>query len=282
VSGDSHHAGFEIVPVSTGAHSLRCRTRGETYHPKVGPAEEARVLHVEQQDLRRRAGSTNGLVLWDVGLGAAANAVAALEALAGTESEIHSFDLSLAPLAFSLAHLELFPHLQPFERELRALMQEREVRVSSVRWFLHLGDFRETMQNRGVPPPHSVFYDPYSPKANRELWTLNHFQNFRARLGSDCLLTNYTRSTAVRVTLLLAGFFVGTGRAIGEKDQTTIFATNPSALKNPLDRDWLRRVRVSGNAAPIRGEAHTLAPIRAEDWESLLAHPQFQAPSAPR
>jgi hypothetical protein len=102
---------FEIVTVASGARSLRSREHGETFHPVVGPMAEARALHVRQQRLLERATATTGpFVIWDVGLGAAANAIAVLEAFTGFTGpvpiELHSFDQTTDPLAFALAHAE--------------------------------------------------------------------------------------------------------------------------------------------------------------------------------
>jgi hypothetical protein len=109
------------------------------------------------------------------------------------------------------------------------------------------------------------------------MWTLDHFEKLRARLSSaaPCLLTNYTRSTAVRVTLLLAGFFVGCGHATGEKDETTIASNDLALLEEPLDAAWLQRVHRSTNAAPLRPDVSRPSAISADDWKKLVNHPQF-------
>jgi hypothetical protein len=109
------------------------------------------------------------------------------------------------------------------------------------------------------------------------MWTLDHFSRLRGQLSptAPCLLTNYTRSTAVRVTLLLAGFFVGCGHATGEKDQTTIASNELGLLEEPLGSAWLQRVRRSTNGAPLRPGRGEKVAISREDWERLVAHPQF-------
>jgi hypothetical protein len=143
-----------------------------------------------------------------------------------------------------------------------------------VEWQLHVGDFRALPA--AIPAPHAILYDPYSPKANPELWTLEHFTELFRALDPErgCLWSNYTRSTAVRVTLLLAGFFVGRGAATGEKEETTLASNHAELLTAPLDRAWLQRVHRSTAAAPLRSGA-SAGPIAAEDWERLGAHPQF-------
>ncbi|MDR3401613.1 MAG: MnmC family methyltransferase [Chthoniobacter sp.] len=278
---DNDPAAFEIVTVQSGDRSLRSRDCGETFHPVVGPMNEAVALHVRQQRLVERAAATGGrFVIWDVGLGAAANAIAAIEALAkpvdtGIGVEIHSFDVTDAALRFALAHAADLGYLVPHVAMVQTLLDRGESVEANIHWRFHPGDFRETMSV--APAPHAVLYDPYSPQSNPDMWTLDHFTQVRGCLSPDapCLLTNYTRSTAVRVTLLLAGFFVGHGHATGEKDQTTIASNDLALLEEPLDATWLRRVHRSTNAAPLRVTSTGRAPISPEDWARLSSHPQF-------
>lgn len=266
---------FELVTVASGARSLRCQVHGETFHPVIGPVAEALALHVEGQRLIQRAAATEGpFVVWDVGLGAAANALTALDALrASRQVELHSFDSTTEPLAFALEHAEALGYLAPHRETVGRLLADGQAVEGGVTWTIHRGDFREQLDV--APAPHAILYDPYSPKANPELWNLAHFTALAARLNParPCLLSNYTRSTAVRVTLLLAGFYVGRGGATGEKDETTLAANDPALLAAPFDRDWLQRVRRSTKGAPLRGGPG--GPISEEDWAALLAHPQF-------
>ena len=268
---------FQIVTVQSGARSVRSREFGETFHPVIGPMAEARALHVRGQRLVERAAETEGaFIVWDVGLGAAANAVAVLEACADRRMEIHSFDRTSAPLAFALQHAEELEYLVPFRPAIEALLAQGRARVGGIEWHFHEGDFGGMLHRADIPSPHAVLYDPYSPATNADMWTLEHFTRLHARLdpARPCLLTNYTRSTAVRVTLLLAGFFVGSGHATGEKDQTTIAANVPGLLHEPLPTAWLDRVARSTRGAPLRlGLAGT--GIAADDLARLRAHPQF-------
>ena len=80
----------------------------------------------------------------------------------------------------------------------------------------------------------------------------------------------------LRVTLLLAGFFVGVGHATGEKEETTIAANTLDLLDEPLPRKWLLRVRKSRSAEPMREAVYRQAPLSAETWDKLVEHPQFR------
>lgn len=234
---------------------------------------EARTLHVGQSRLEERAKQEKGpLVIWDIGLGAAANAIAVLEAWRENPHpiELHSFDLSLKPLAFARTHAEELGYIAPWLSVLEKLCWNYRAETGSVTWCLHLGDFRETVSASPAPAPHAILYDPYSPTSNPGMWSLEHFSRLRAALDPTrpCTLTSYSRSTAVRVTLALAGFYVGTGTATGEKDETTVAATHRELLERPLGVEWLGRVERSTKGGPLR-DGQPGGPIRAEDLARL-------------
>ncbi|WP_141733480.1 MnmC family methyltransferase [Oligoflexus tunisiensis] len=271
--------GFELIQLKSGHTSLRLVSNRETFHPVIGPEAEARRLHVEQQRLTSRSRTVSPFVIWDVGLGAAANAVAALEALAESPGtvELHSFDHTLAPLRFACDHSEYLMYIRPYRQAIEKLMRTGQVTIGRVVWYLHEADFRQSLEKPDLPSPHAIFYDPYSAASNPEMWTLEHFEKIRRALRDDhpCLLTNYTRSTAIRSTWLLAGFYVGIGVGIGEKDQTTIASNQLELLEQPLTVDWLKQVAASQNSNPLRESGTLYCPMSPTDFAQLRQHPQF-------
>ena len=283
---------------------MKWTERGETFHREGGPAAEARLLHIEPQRLIERwaASSHSKFVVWDVGFGAAGNALAAVGALRSQleslsserlDGEIHSFDQTTAPVEFALKHANDLDYLNGHHEILRLLLRDHRVDiVPGLTWRLHLGDFRQLLDTpssshscsalsekikNDLEAPDAILYDPYSPVGNAEMWTLDHFTNLFQRLepSRPCLLTNYTRSTAVRVALLLSGFSVGVGCSVGEKAETTIASNCFSLLERPLDLKWLERVKGSGNAAPLRSPIYSQSRISPEDLERLKGCSQF-------
>ncbi|HEY6003399.1 MAG TPA: tRNA guanosine(34) transglycosylase Tgt, partial [Anaeromyxobacter sp.] len=72
---------FEIVLTSLGVPAVRDAVLGEVMHPVIGPAVESERLYVAQSRLRERLADPGPpLVVFDVGLGAGSNALAALAA----------------------------------------------------------------------------------------------------------------------------------------------------------------------------------------------------------
>jgi hypothetical protein len=80
----------------------------------------------------------------------------------------------------------------------------------------------------------------------------------------------------IRVTLLLAGFFVGHGTATGSKEETTVAANDPGLIEQPLNRAWLERAQRSGSAEPLCAPVYAQSRLSADSWNTLQHHLQFQ------
>ncbi|MEI7935090.1 MAG: MnmC family methyltransferase [Verrucomicrobiota bacterium] len=280
--------GYRIVKLANGAHSVHSLAHHETFHPVVGPVVEAEALYVRQlglvERLQRHAGE---FVLWDVGLGAAANAITALRATREVPCAIHllSFDHTLDPLAFALQHREALGYLGGYETHLEGLLHDRHCVFQdgpqTVRWDTHLADFPALLTEpaaQKLAKPHVIMFDAFSPATNPAMWTLPLFSNLFRLLDPErpCALPTYSRSTMLRVTLLLAGFHVGVGHATGEKEETTIAANTPALITEPLDRRWLQRAHRSTSAEPLWEPVYRQASLSPASWEKLQQHPQFR------
>jgi hypothetical protein len=148
-------------------------------------------------------------------------------------------------------------------------------------WEIHVGDFPTLLASsagRDWPGPCAILFDAFSPASNPEMWTLPLFRRLFQRLDPTrpCALTTYSRSTLLRVTLLLSGFFVGAGIATGEKEETTVAANRLDLVGVPLDGRWLSRARRSTSAEPLHQPVYRQERLSADSWEHLQRHPQFQ------
>jgi hypothetical protein len=282
---------YQLVTLANGERTLFSAGYGEKMHPGLGPRAEADLLYVGQLNIRERLAKSAGeFVIWDVGLGAAANAIAVLRATAHIPGHLRlvSFDNTAEPLEFALKHSAALGYLSGYEGHLSELFQSRKTTFSNgslqVDWQFHLGDFPTWLRNEGsgpVPPrhsPHAIFYDAFSPAKNPAMWTLPVFENLARALDPQrpCALTTYSRSTLLRATLLMAGFFVGVGHAAGLKEETTIAANTLDLIGEPLDHRWLARARRSHSAEPLREPVYTRAALSDDSVGRLEGHTQFQ------
>ena len=278
---------YQVHVAREGFASIRQISSGEIMHLRTPPMEEARSLYLEQSHLAERlASSPDPLVIWDVGLGAAANAMAAIEcyeeqaAIGPIRSmRVVSFENDLDSLRLALRHREKFQYLRhagPVSILENGEWQSK--RHEGLSWQLVAGDFLETMWQTPFPP-NLIFYDMFSSKTHGEQWTIETFrQLLTACRGRATEMFTYTHSTAARAALLGAGFYVAKGRAAGAQEETTI-ALTPAALGSPfaeryqlLASEWIGR----WNRSLAKFPAELSLEQQPAFAEQILQHRQFR------
>jgi queuine tRNA-ribosyltransferase len=259
----------EVVRTRKGLVAMRSLDAGEVMHPGVGPLVEAEQLYVRQSRLGERLRSTVGrnLVLFDVGMGAGSNAVAArIESerapADAARLELVSFERDLGALELALAHPAEFAVQGESGEAARALLAHGRHDSARTCWRLRHGDLLTALASETALAD-IVFWDPFSPKANPDLWTVAAFTAIRRVSNGHCTLFTYSASTAVRTALLLAGWTVGVGESIGEKAATTAAAVEAADLAKPLDRSWLARLSRPDAPLPSDAPADLVARISA-------------------
>ena len=272
---------YEII-VRNEVGFIKDMTSGEVMHPIDDPVVEARLLYVEQSRLleRLRTSEPGPLVVWDVGLGAAANAMAAILAVEASTPPAQprnltlvSFENDLDSLKLALDHVRWFKHLRHAAPR-KLLSSGRWTNgASTIDWLLLPGDF--AARKFDAPPPDIIFFDPFSFKADSSLWTLAAFRELALVCGQKPVeLFTYTYSTSVRAAMLAAGFYVAKGRATGPKAETTIGLSPPAAAaahaRELLGAEWLAKWRRSDAQVP-----HGSLAADTSWHEAVSEHPQF-------
>lgn len=275
---------YEIHTAREGFASIRHIHSGEIMHSRTPPMEEAERLYIAQSRLSERLlGQESGpLVIWDVGLGAGANAMGAIgcyEKLAAEQPvrDLHivSFENDLDSLRLAFRNNDRFHYLR--HSGPAAILKNGSWQSKThpgLSWTLVSGNFLETLDS-GLPAPDIIFYDMFSGKTNAEAWTFNSFRRlFDMCRGRKVGLFTYTCSTASRVAMLAAGFHVARGRSTGDKTETTI-ALTPEAVREGdelLAAEWLAKWKRSTARFPA-----DLPSAEHSVWEdAILQHGQFQ------
>jgi queuine tRNA-ribosyltransferase len=286
-----HLGDYEVHRAPGGFCSIRQISSGEIMHSRTPPWDEAQRLYIEQSNLAERVRLTAGetpenaapLVIWDVGLGAATNAMAAIhcyeaQAAAGPVRPLHvvSFENDLDSLRLAFKHNREFTYLRhPGPAAILDDGQWQSKAHPGLNWALLPGDFTAILP--AAPAPDMIFFDMFSSKTSGAQWTLAVFrQIFGACVSRESELFTYSCSTPVRAALLAAGFYLAKGRSTGDKVETTI-ALTPAAARPPcrhplLGAEWLGKWQRSGAKFPsdITGE-------QCPAFErAIVEHPQFQ------
>lgn len=269
----------ELVSLPNGRYSVKPVASPEAMHSSIGAWEEAELLYVGQARLGQRVRESGAeLVLFDVGMGIAANALAAIECFLNShpsrDLRIVSFEKHVDALELALSRPDCFPWIERNRSAVADLLGNhywsRTLGDAQVRWELHEGDFLKKDLNT-LPSPDLVFFDFYSPKESPELWQAACFDKLRETASSQAQLFTYCSSTSARAAMLLAGFYVGTGTGTGAKSETTIATARLEDLEMPLKPHWLEKLERS--AKPLPPDWATK--LKDAGLARIRANPQF-------
>jgi len=281
---------YRVHVAREGFGSILHISSGEIMHSRTPPMDEAKGLYIDQSRLEEKLHDVENespLVVWDVGLGAAANAMAAIycyEAAAAhgpvRPMKIISFENDLDSLRLAFLHNDRFPYLRhSAPAGILKSGQWQSKLYPALEWELISGDFVETM-SQAPQPPDVIFYDMFSSKVSVGPWTLETFRRlYEICRGRKAELFTYSCSTGVRAGLLSVGFSVAQGRNAGGKEETTIAMTPEVYGKNPVNARhdllgdaWLGKWGRSSARFPLG-----LTPGELTTFEALITgHPQFQ------
>ncbi len=275
--------GCEVVTLPNGLRAIRERASGEVMHPGDGPRVEAESVYVAPSRLgeRLREGGDEALVLYDVGLGAATNAITAWKVSEAQSStarrlEIVSFehDLDALRLALHPDNADALGLTRDGAYEAAsALLQYGHHETPRTLWRLVLGDFRATLARMPEAYADVVYWDLYSPRTAPAVWTVSMFEAVRRGCAEGATLHTYSASTSTRSGLLLGGFAVGVGERTGSRDETTMAATRVGDLTRPLGATWFGRLMRS--SVPFPNDVPDEPGARAAALARVRACPQF-------
>ena len=274
-----HLGDFVIADSAKGFSSIKQVSSGEIMHSITDPILEATALYAQQSRISERLVEhlENPLVIWDVGLGGAANAMAVVVAAEKLLAQgisirplhIISFEIDLDPLRLALMRPEKFQYLR--HRAPYTLIKNKawEHPSQKISWELIVGDFAETYpQSRR---PDIIYYDPFSSKTGSPLWSHDTFAKIYDHCkGVPTELYTFSCSTAIRAGLLSAGFFVAPGIPTGNRPETTVaYSVKPQVPL--LGIPWLRRWGRSRAQFPpgLSDEGQN------QFGEKILGHSQF-------
>ena len=193
----------------------------------------------------------------------AVNALATIEAWGRISDRVEK------PKSLQIFSFERYPEAleavlagpTPFRDALQALLNQGEWRAPFLEWKLIRGDFREA-ELAELPTADRVYFDFYEPASCPELWSTEVFAKIRPKMAAEGLLITYSSSKAVRASMLLAGFYVGSGVPTQMKSETTVASPSSNSPRRLLDQHWLASLDRSTKPLP-------------EGWKELGKHPQF-------
>ncbi len=223
-------AGHQIVITKDQSISLFNETFQENLHSTEGAKSETLYNFIEGCEILDHQGDS--LTILEVGFGTGLGFFTTLEFLRRNSpgKKLIFYSLEIDPNLAKWA-LKDFQYSQE-KFGLLSLGGDFELRV-------FIGDAKEILPKLKIGPVDAIFQDPFSPKKNPTLWTLEWFSLLLTLAGPNCTLSTYSSSTIIRKSLFKAGWAVFERKGFGIKRTSTIAKAKgdtPQILKDKLIR----------------------------------------------
>ena len=205
---------MKLVKTQDGSFTAFSEVAGEHYHSVSGAIEEAFEKHVNA------LGIINGMHIIDFCFGLGYNSIAACKdhtnlQIIGLENDIKIME--------AIKDIEIPEILKNEFDDFRNLAENLDItNNNNNRIQILLGNALQRINELPEGEFDRVFFDPFSPKKQPEMWSASIFQKTYNKMKSGAKLSTYSCAGQVRKNMILAGFKVIDGPVVGRRSPGTI------------------------------------------------------------
>lgn len=205
---------MKLVMTKDGSYTVFNESLKEHYHSVSGALEEAFEKHVKPLQIE------SGMKLLDFCFGLGYNSIAAFYGHQDIEITALENDLKIVQL---MSQIKVPSKVKGIFATFSSLATARKLKDdhnNSIE--LILGDAAVTIRDLPSSYYDAVFFDPFSPQKQPELWQLEVFQELYRILKNKGKLSTYSCAGWIRRNLSQAGFSLQDGPVIGRRSPGTI------------------------------------------------------------
>jgi tRNA U34 5-methylaminomethyl-2-thiouridine-forming methyltransferase MnmC len=242
---------YTLVKTGDGSYTLYLHEYDEHMHTLSGAYEEALLKHVRPSCITDK--KKECLRVLDVGFGLGYNILALMIELHRTGYHGTLFVISLEKersLLPALEAIQFDDDRDEIYSRIRNAYISGSSKTSSSSISVHFGDARNIISSLSDDTFDAVFFDPFSPSRNPELWSVDIFRHVYRVMDRDAILTTYSSAPQVRAAFLEAGFIISRGPAVGGKREGTLAAK--TAIIPPLPAGDMELLLNNNRAVPYR------------------------------
>jgi len=205
---------MKLVETKDGSFTVFNESAGEHYHTISGAIEEAFEKHVNA------LGIEDGMQILDFCFGLGYNSIAACKGHKNLQIIALENDLQILKMIKNIEVPELLrKEFTPF-RNIADNLDINDDNNNRIR--ILLGDALQQIDKLQDNIFDRVFFDPFSPKKQPEMWTEEIFQKVYSKMKQGAKLSTYSCAKLIRANMKNAGFQVVDGPVIGRKSPATI------------------------------------------------------------
>lgn len=216
---------YKYVLTSDGSYTLNSSLFNETLHSHHGANNETDYIYIEGCLISERINTS--LSILEVGWGMGLGFQRTLLALGDNAFQFISLELDESLVEYTLKEMGFSENdycKKEDKQGLKSIFLKRtnhpETHVE-----IYIGDARQVVHTFSSHSSFSfkaIYQDPFSPKKNPTLWTQEWFEDLKKLAHPSCILSTYSASTRVKLSLYHAGWSVIERKGFSNKKSSTI------------------------------------------------------------
>ena len=191
-----------MIKTDDGSFTLKSDEYNECYHSKEGALKETLYKHIYPAFKSVKKDEVNIL---DICFGLGYNTFASILKNRYKKINIFSPELNIE-LINSLNNFNYPKEFDSIKFIINDIIKNKSYEDKNIKIELFIGDAREYIKNFPDNFFDIVYQDAFSPKVNKELWSIEYFKEIKRVLKKDGVITTYSVATPVRCALYKLGF----------------------------------------------------------------------------
>ncbi len=209
-----------LIKTKDGSNTLFSKRYNQHFHDvRTGAVKESLVKHVIPALSYHK--NKKKLRILDICFGLGYNTFSTIAYIQQNHLNI-SLDIFSPEFDFSLIQsLKDFDFPQEFKNIkhiIKELSLNQKYEDKNIKIELFIGDARKYIKT--LKDIDIVYQDAFSSEVNRELWSMEYFKDIFKACAKDCIITTYSVSTPVRLSMFEAGFQIYEINPTGKRKQS--------------------------------------------------------------
>ena len=233
-----------IKTTKDGSTTLFSEKFDQHYHNPNGAVAESRHVFFDMPGVPAALNRQDFITIFETGFGTGLNLLLVLEYLEKTGSppavifnSVEAFPVSPKTAAkFDFGNNTFLNSSKQILSDIFGSIQPglNQFELSPHLTFnLFTGFFDELFEQNAVSGQADfIFHDPFSPKSNPDLWTIEVFKKLASVSNPDTVLTTYCAATSARAAMAAAGWYVARAPGAVGKREMTVASLSSDKLAN--------------------------------------------------
>lgn len=205
---------MKLIKTKDGSYTAFSKAVNEHYHTVSGAIEEAFEKHVNA------LGIENGIHILDFCFGLGYNSIAACKDHANLQIIGLENDIKIIEAMKDIEIPEVLKTEFDFFRNIAKNLDVTDNNNNRIQ--ILLGDALQKIDELPNKYFDKIFFDPFSPKKQPEMWSEEIFQKIYNKMKNGAKLSTYSCAKQVRKNMISAGFKVTDGPVVGRRSPATI------------------------------------------------------------